>query len=732
MKFEAVPTWAADRLGKLPARWRDRLEYQWRKHAQFSSDGMTLEAWKAEKAGRIKKADAWLTRRLDELEAGARAGVHPAMDDAAICKLAEQEARDHGDRQNKIAGDFRRAVAREVPSDDLGAALLQLLTADAKQAMQGRGLLDLYPNGPTMTEAGKLARLKCRAFWRRVLRKVHARTVEQCAIALGIVNGNEDVYLSRESLRIQMARQTANAAMLANSVAVGEYGQEMTLASVAERSVSNPTIRRGELMTRVSGFELCADQMGHVKRWAVLTCPSRMHKFTTVDLPGGKKKTVENRRYDGTKPGEAQRYLAGQWRKLCAWWARQGLRVYGFRTTEPHKDATPHWNVLCFFAPMTDRVTLKTRTKEPRRAVVVFDKGLRRYFLFNDQEATEQLRREAKKRRVKIKAIEDGAGSAAAYIAKYISKGIDGKGLERDLWGNPIETATKAVVAWSRVWGIRQFQQIGGPPVTVWRELRKLNPENLGTEAETADTLRSAAAAVNLRLDEPDEKMAVAWKRYTDTQGGPCAKRKAWKVRMLMQQRETANRYGEASAARMVGVWAAGRVPTAAPAHLAARGINAGGFYRPAFTAIESERCAWVVVSASQGRADAVDEALREHCARLEAQIAAMDAEAAERARVRIAALQRQSAAFRALEGELSPEEVREREALAPWTRVNNCTATPTLDRLDRRHMDTAPAAFGPLKRRRAKLGRHYEWKSREAGGLSTNEEKNGQSNPTS
>lgn len=724
MKFEAVPTWAADRLGKLPARWRERLEYQWRKHGYVNSHDLDLPTWTERKSRARSAANAWLTRRLDELEAGASAGVHPAMDDAAICKLAEQEARDHGDRQNKIAGDFRRAVAREVPSDDLGAALLQLLTADAKQAMQGRGLLDLYPNGPTMTEAGKLARLKCRAFWRRVLRKVHARTVEQCAIALGIVNADEDVYLSRESLRIQMARQAANAAMLANSVAVGEYGQEMTLASVAERSVSNPTIRRGELMTRVSGFELCADKLGHVKRWAVLTCPSRMHKFTTVNLPGGKKKSVENRRYDGTKPGDAQRYLAGQWRKLCAWWARQGLRVYGFRTTEPHRDATPHWNVLCFFAPMTERVTLKTRTKEPRRAVVVFDKGLRRYFLFNDQEATEQLRREAKKRRVKIKAIDDGAGSAAAYIAKYISKGIDGKGMERDLWGNPIETATKAVVAWARVWGIRQFQQIGGPPVTVWRELRKLNPENLGTEAETADTLSSAAAAVNLRLDEPDEKMAVAWQRYTDTQGGPCAKRKAWKVRMLMQQRETANRYGEASAARMVGVWAAGRVPTAAPAHLAARGIAypAGSFYRPAFTAVESERCAWVVVSASQGRADAVDEALREHCARLEAQIAAMDTEAAERARVRLEALQRQQAAFRALEGELSPEEVREREALAPWTRVNNCTATPTLDRVDRRHMDAAPAAFGPLKRRRAKLGRHYDWKSREAGGLSTKE----------
>lgn len=700
----AVPTWAGDRLRTLPVRWANRLETEWRRHAGVSNHWQNGEEWK--RAG----ADAWLSRRLDELEAGARAGITPSMDDAALCKLAEAEARDHRDRQADIVGEVRQQMAREVQSDDMGAAVLQLQTADALRVMQGRGLEDLWPEGPDMTDAGKLARLRDAGFWRRVFRKAHARTVEACAIALGLVNGNADAYLSRESLRNQQQRQAANAAMLANTVAVGEYGQEMTLASVAEKSVSNPTIRRGELMTRVSGFELCADHLGHCKRWAVLTCPSKMHKFTHIK--GGP--AVENKRYDGTKPRDAQQYLAGQWRKACAWWERQGLRVYGFRTTEPHQDGTPHWNLLAFFAPMTERVHLKKLCKLPRPAVAVFDEGLRRYFLDNAPEQGAAMQRAAEKRRVRIMPIDASKGSAAAYIAKYISKGIDGHGIELDLWGNPIERASAAVVAWSRVWGIRQFQQIGGPPVTVWRELRKLNPENLGSEADTAHTMREAAAAVNIRLDDPDARQAVAWQRYTTTQGGPCAKRKAWTVRMLKQQRDTLNRYGEPMQACTVGVWAAGRVATAAPAHILAMNPKAGGFTRPARTAIESERCHWIVVP--KGGAD---DAIRDHCDRLQGMIHGMDAAAAKHTAARIERLQKHKAALRAVEGELSPEQERERAALAPWTRVNNCTATPTLDRLDRRHMDTGPAAFGPLVVRRKKLGRYFQF-NKGAGGPST------------
>jgi len=189
------------------------------------------------------------------------------------------------------------------------------------------------------------------------------------------------------------------------------------------------------------------------------------------------------------------------------------------RVAEPHHDGTPHWHLLLFIPK--DQATIATS---------IFAK----YALQEDGDEAG-----AKEHRLKTVLIDPAKGSATGYVAKYISKNIDGYNVEDDHYGrNAIESATR-IEAWASIWGIRQFQQIGGASVTVWRELRRIEAESI--DKHLLKSITEAADGGN-------------WALYTELMGGAVCPRRERPIRPMMIEKTESNRYGEA--VRVIkGIW---------------------------------------------------------------------------------------------------------------------------------------------------------------------------------
>lgn len=380
-----------------------------------------------------------------------------------------------------------------------------------------------------MAGPGALERLCCSMWWRRNLRRAHAKRVEGGAVRLGFVNRFADCYVSNESVARRDQQNKRNARTLERTAAVNEDGEIFSLAELASRSISNKAIKRGELMLRMRGFEEVAAECRHTGEFLTVTCPSRMHKFRTVR--NGKGRVVraeENPKYDGTRPDQAQAYLAGVWARCRAAFARQGIEVYGFRIAEPNHDGTPHWHMVLF---------MRREVREAFRQVI------RRYAL-----ADSGSEEGAARYRCKFVRMWPHLGGAAAYIAKYVAKNIDGYGIEKDLFGNEAISASQRVEAWASTWRIRQFQQVGGAPIGVWRELRRVKVEAI--EGAPA-AVKAAHAAVN-RSEDGERRADYA--AFLRAMGGALRKPKEMLLSLARRVSEVVGRYGPATVDKPIGV----------------------------------------------------------------------------------------------------------------------------------------------------------------------------------
>ncbi|WP_253475677.1 replication endonuclease [Natronocella acetinitrilica] len=325
------------------------------------------------------------------------------------------------------------------------------------------------PHGET--DDSKLRRLCDVKWWRRKLFASHTQHVDKFAREFGLVHQRRGVYVSDAAMGLIQARRKNARLMLEQWEAVNELDQSFSLAELQDLSVSNPRLRRNEMMTRLSGTESRAREVGHAAAMFTVTCPSRFHAVLSAS---GK----PNPRFTGLTPHDGAQYLNRVWANARRWLNQKGVHVYGIRVREPQHDGTPHDHLL-LFAP-ADQLDEVIRI-------------LRTWALKDSPEEPG-----AQKYRFDVRRIDYSKGTATGYVAKYVSKNIDGYGVDADLYGNDAKNSAQRVSAWASVWRIRQFQFFGTPPVSLWRELRRV------TDGEVSTPFAEAVLAA----DEGD------WARY--------------------------------------------------------------------------------------------------------------------------------------------------------------------------------------------------------------------------
>lgn len=337
-------------------------------------------------------------------------------------------------------------------------------------------------------DAGFCARVICLKWWGRTLERIENRDNEAGLIEQGRVSKVNEKYASNLTVHVVGKKAQETQAYLSTQSMISDVGDNFEMTDILEHSIANPTNRRAELMVRMAGFEIYAQDHGQVGEFYTLTVPSKYHRFSHGSL---------NEKYEAT-PKEAQVYLVALWARIRAEMARKDIKPFGFRVAEPHHDGCPHWHMLLFVKP---------EQRQQIRAI------MSQYLLEEDGDESGAI-----EHRFKYVEIDSNLGTATGYIAKYISKNL---GFSIDDTQSDTNDKSLAygqrVKAWASVWGIRQFQQIGGSPVTVWRELRKLHEP---LEDVVIESARIAA----------DESR---WADYLEIMGGVDVKRVEMKINLI-------------------------------------------------------------------------------------------------------------------------------------------------------------------------------------------------------
>lgn len=375
---------------------------------------------------------------------------------------------------------------------------------------------------------GALARMRCADWWQRKLWQLRNEWREELLRAACLVHRHASPYVSHDILLQKREQRRKAMDFFRSHDLINEDGDTLSMEDVVLASSSNPAHRRNEMMACVKGLELIAEMRDDCAMFYTITCPSKYH----ATLMNGK----PNPAWNHSTVRESSDYLVDMFAAFRKAMHKKELRWYGVRVAEPHHDGTVHWHLLCFMR------------KKHRRAITEL---LRRFAIREDRA---ELGNNTSAR-FKSKLIDPRKGTPASYIAKYVSKNIDGRGLGDTVskeTGKSLRDSAEHVTAWASLHRVQQFRFFGIPGRQAYRELRLF-------ASQASRAMKASKPGAPVLMDPKlDAVLAAAdvgcFATYIMKQGGVLVPRKNYLIHTAYEPTVEPGTYGD-HGIRIYGIW---------------------------------------------------------------------------------------------------------------------------------------------------------------------------------
>jgi hypothetical protein len=310
-------------------------------------------------------------------------------------------------------------------------------------------------NGKSVS--GDIARYCAPAWWKRKLKTIHRRNFEHVAQFIGQVNEQRNIYISDHSLKKINNGKKANEKFINTLLAINEEGEQFDFHDFVDSSLSNPKNKYAELLMRMFGTATYANNKGYKAHLFTILCPKEMKSsFQYGEM---------NDDYIKESTLAAHHFINKVWKNSRTAIDKLTKNFFGFRVVEPCHDGSPHWHLIVY-----------TPVQETNSILNLLRKKIEQKYDFKGEMFSCVLN------------VQEVENKDVKNVIFYLVKSLEGKAsssscskdMINDLSVNKTdeteekENNKQRIFAWGSLWGIRQFQQFGMPPIGLWREARRI------------------------------------------------------------------------------------------------------------------------------------------------------------------------------------------------------------------------------------------------------------------